>query len=447
MNSDNVGDVSPISRKENLDIYKNKFSYKDCVHCGKCLTVCPSYNLKLSEFYSPRGRLRLILTKDQKVGELNNKIIGKSLSTCLLCGRCQRICPNGVSPKDLVINEKIMSAGNRAWLSKDKLALAVLKSDNKLLMPSALKLADILHFREITRRFSPVPEGRPFAYPEDLEFMPLAGDVQSEKKSSVGLREIRVGYFSGCVFRNIYPGISEDTITSLIHNGIKVYVPAKQGCCGLPFLSGGDMNSFRKLVLENVSAFKGKQLDYIVTSCASCSYSINKLYPDYFNPKDENYKDILDFSSKLHDIWHFFKLLEKNGVKVKEGKLKHEESAVFHIPCHLLPGEDFRPSSADEEKIGEPGFISGKVENLNIKHLKHNYCCGNGGTFNLRHYELSKKITRKKFEEIKEASPSSILTSCSGCMLSLKDQGGIFENGREIPVKHLISLYAESLKN
>ncbi len=530
-------------------------TYLNCVHCGKCLPVCPSYNTGLNEFFSPRGRVRLVLTDNADKLPLRASKVAESMSACLLCGRCVKICPNDVKIDELVIDEKIKlneSAG-RAF-SIDKFALKALKSKRKVLLKSALKIANIPIIEKLAGRYAPQPEGKSFIADRDLIFNADAAVMQSpsgnrpalrapllERRGVIGesiytslenpqsprlkkrgvigesiytslenpqslrlkkrgvigesiytslenpqslrlkkrgvigesiytslenpqslrlkkrgvIRQsadedgkniFKVGYFSGCVFNNIYPQISADTVTSLTKNGIEVFVPKSQGCCGLPFISSGDVKSFKELALNNAAAFRGKDLEYIITSCASCSYSINKLYPLYFCENDEDRADILNFSNKLLNIWSFFKELEKNGVNVKAGKLKQETSAVFHIPCHLSNSSEFKSSSENERLIGEAGLIIDKIDGLKLKPLKHNYCCGNGGMFNIRHYDLSKKITKRKFKEIREASPEEILTSCSGCMFSLKDQTGTLKENERLPVSHLVSVYAQSLK-
>lgn len=315
-----------------------------------------------------------------------------------------------------------------------------------------------LFFKKLSGRNSPLPEGKSFIGKRDLIFnadtsleksqsSPLKhGQVIMQSADEDGKNIFKAGYFSGCVFNGIYSQISIDTVTSLTKNGVEVFVPKMQGCCGLPFISSGDLKSFKELAVNNALAFKGKKLDYIVTSCASCSYSINKLYPKYFNENEENYTEILDFSKKLISIWAFFNELKKHGIEIKKGKLDKETEAVFHIPCHLSNMPDFKPVTAYEKLIGEPGLIADKIAGLKLKPLKYNYCCGNGGMFNVRHYDLSKKITKRKFEEIKEAAPQEILTSCSGCIFSLKDQSGIVKHNEVIPVNHLIGIYARSLR-
>ena len=418
-------------------------SYLNCVHCGKCLPVCPTYNISLNEFYSPRGRVRLILTDNADTMPLGVSKVAEAMSTCLLCGRCVNICPNDVKIGDLIINEKIKlnklnKLKNGTLFSLDKLALRTLKNKRKILLKSALKFANIPIIEFLSKRYAPKPEGKSFITDRDYKFKP--------EGKRVNKNNLKVGYFSGCVFNSIYPQISEDTVSALIKNGVSVYVPANQECCGLPFISSGDISSFKDLALNNVNAFKDKDTDYIITSCASCSYSINKLYPLYFNKNDGGYNDVLNFSKKLINIWSFFKIAEKMGMDIKIGELKNEVEAVFHIPCHLSNLSGFKPSSYNEGLIGEAGLIADKINGLKLKPLKHNYCCGNGGMFNIRHYDFSKGITRRKFEEIKEASPQSILTSCSGCMFSLSDQRGILKEKDTLPVNHLISIYAQSLK-
>ena len=403
--------------------------------------------------------MRIVLTDYTDSLLLRPGKIMESMSTCLLCGRCEKVCPNDVNITELVANEKIkLEEFGRKRFSSDKLALNILKNKRKVLLKSALKIANIPFFKKLSGRNSPLPEGKSFIGKRDLIFnadtsleksqsSPLKnGQVIMQSADEDGKNIFKAGYFSGCVFNGIYPQISIDTVTSLTKNGVEVFVPKMQGCCGLPFISSGDLKSFKELAVNNALAFKGKKLDYIVTSCASCSYSINKLYPKYFNENEENYTEILDFSKKLISIWAFFNELKKHGIEIKKGKLDKETEAVFHIPCHLSNMPDFKPVTAYEKLIGEPGLIADKIAGLKLKPLKYNYCCGNGGMFNVRHYDLSKKITKRKFEEIKEAAPQEILTSCSGCIFSLKDQSGIVKHNEVIPVNHLIGIYARSLR-
>ncbi|MEU4427739.1 4Fe-4S dicluster domain-containing protein, partial [Actinoplanes sp. NPDC024001] len=66
----------------------------DCVHCGFCLTTCPTYVLWGEEMDSPRGRIHLI-------GQgLDGEPLSDSMVThfdrCLGCMACVTACPSGV---------------------------------------------------------------------------------------------------------------------------------------------------------------------------------------------------------------------------------------------------------------------------------------------------------------------------------------------------------------
>src|SRR5690242_1651669 len=66
----------------------------DCVHCGFCLTTCPTYTLWGEEMDSPRGRIQLM--KQGLEGEpLSDSMVGH-FDACLGCMACVTACPSGV---------------------------------------------------------------------------------------------------------------------------------------------------------------------------------------------------------------------------------------------------------------------------------------------------------------------------------------------------------------
>jgi len=79
---------------------------EDCVRCGKCLTHCPTYRFFLREDFSPRGRNVL----------LSQGLAGEGLSYCLLCGRCERVCPLGVSFPKGYLQSLIKGKGLNSFL-------------------------------------------------------------------------------------------------------------------------------------------------------------------------------------------------------------------------------------------------------------------------------------------------------------------------------------------
>src|SRR5207245_7468352 len=66
----------------------------DCVHCGFCLPVCPTYQLWGEEMDSPRGRIHLITQLLD--GAPGTEAASVHLDRCLGCMACVPACPSGV---------------------------------------------------------------------------------------------------------------------------------------------------------------------------------------------------------------------------------------------------------------------------------------------------------------------------------------------------------------
>ena len=73
----------------------------DCVHCGLCLPVCPTYQVLGVEADSPRGRIYLMRALAE--GRVSDPdAIRPFLDRCLDCRACETVCPSGVDYGRLV---------------------------------------------------------------------------------------------------------------------------------------------------------------------------------------------------------------------------------------------------------------------------------------------------------------------------------------------------------
>src|SRR5512147_1765081 len=87
---------------ENLN-RPSESEYLNCIRCGLCLSVCPTYREYLSETASPRGRVALTRKGLEGELELSPNLI-EQMYSCFACMACNDACPVGIRPADLAVD-------------------------------------------------------------------------------------------------------------------------------------------------------------------------------------------------------------------------------------------------------------------------------------------------------------------------------------------------------
>ena len=67
-----------------------------------------------------------------------------------------------------------------------------------------------------------------------------------------------------------------------------------------------------------------------------------------------------------------------------------------------------------------------------------NRCCGMAGSFNFVYYDLSRKILKRKIDDIEATRADCVATSCMGCLIQLKD--GIHQRKLDTRAVHLVEV-------
>ncbi|MGF1515282.1 MAG: (Fe-S)-binding protein, partial [Elainellaceae cyanobacterium] len=83
-----------------------------CVHCGFCLTTCPSYRVLGTEMDSPRGRIYLMDAVNEGRIDLPGTT-AQHFASCLGCLACVSACPSGVRYDRLIESTRAQVSRNQ----------------------------------------------------------------------------------------------------------------------------------------------------------------------------------------------------------------------------------------------------------------------------------------------------------------------------------------------
>src|SRR3954464_2738756 len=93
--------------------------YLDCIHCGLCLSSCPTYRVLGNEMDSPRGRIYLMRAFDEGRAKITDTF-AEHMFRCLDCRACETACPSGVHFGHMMeeMRGKIVKQHPAHWLSR-----------------------------------------------------------------------------------------------------------------------------------------------------------------------------------------------------------------------------------------------------------------------------------------------------------------------------------------
>lgn len=409
---------------------------KKCVKCGACRTNCPAFAAFQREPAVARGKVALaqhILADDIELDDQTYL----AMSKCLLCGSCVEKCPNDVPTDEIVIAAREALAKKRGLTTFHKAVGQVIKTRSRMKMGA--KMAAVLG----PLFFKKIPETSglrlrfPLPFVGNQRFVPeVAKQPFIDRHPEVIPGEPgkpRIVFFVGCMTNFVYTEIGEAALALFRHLGCTVIIPKGQQCCGLPGMSGGDINTVRELAEKNLLEMERYEADYVMSACATCGGALHRLYPLVVGKRNPELRERLEaLAKKTVDA---SQLLQQLGLNPAETGIGEQIKVTYHDPCHLRTRGITRQPR--ELLKATPGVELVEMEGADR-------CCGLGGTFNVYHYESSMTINDAKSESIINTDAQAVVTGCHGCMMQLAD--GLKQHGSSVEVLHTLQLLARKLK-
>lgn len=397
--------------------------FLDCIHCGLCLSSCPTYEELGTEMDGPRGRIYLMRAVTDGRLALDADV-RRHLDLCLDCRACESACPSGVQYHKLVEPFRIaLEKSNPARRLPFPLRFALTRifpyAGRSRFALAPVRLMQRLGFDRWINRLLPKSLRTMQAMLPRLQ--PHPGRLQ-EILPAEGKQRARVALFTGCVADAVYPQTNWNTARVLQRNGCEVVVPRNQSCCGALAYHAADERSALHFANQNASAFDPDSVDAIITNAAGCGAHL-KEYGHWVGTVGSK------LSQKIRDISEI--LIE---LGLEKPSLPLNLTATYHDACHLAHGQKVRQP---------PRQLLEMIPGLKLVPLPESeLCCGAAGSYNLTQPEMSERLGRRKAERILATGASAVFTGNVGCLLQVSRY--IRESRPDFWVAHPIDVLAKS---
>src|SRR5262245_53946029 len=186
--------------------------YLDCIHCGLCLSSCPTYRVLGSEMDSPRGRIYLMRAFDEGRAKITDSFV-EHMFRCLDCRACETACPSGVHFGAMMeeMRGKIVEDRQAHWIARLMLNHVFPYPRRFHLVSRMLQLYQASGMQRLVRstgllkRFAPKMASAESLMPEVRieRGVPLGSHHRAE-----GVKRGTVAFFTGCVMNSMMGSIN-----------------------------------------------------------------------------------------------------------------------------------------------------------------------------------------------------------------------------------------------
>lgn len=370
----------------------------DCLRCGLCVNVCPTFKLFQTAEETPRNRIRTI----SKI-LLENQIISaderEHLDNCLQCRACETVCPSKMAYGELFDLTQAHIPNTPNWLGKLAFGLIANKRWRQGLMP--LLTVYLASGLRKPLRWTGWLKKLHLAEAEALLTKPSWQSLARHYPAASTTRG-QVALFTGCIAEQFDQDTLKATIKLLNAIGYEVVVPPEQGCCGAIHQHNGQ--SAAALIANNINVFNALNVDAVLHAATGCGAMLSEY-------QQEDNDAVATFKTRLQDINTFVLAHWPEDLQLQP----LPETVAVHEPCSQ------RNILKNQQAIYD---LLAKIPQLHIIALADNaQCCGAGGSYMLTHPENAQRLRELKHQAIAAAQADWLVSSNFGCAVFLQNDG------------------------
>lgn len=385
--SDEAGEDFGVAKVEDLPWTHLVDAYA-CIMCNRCQDVCPAYvtgkelspaALEVNKRYYLNEHLEELSAGQMSAFNLLDFATSEAaLWACTACGACVDICPVGNEPMfDLL------------YMRRHQVLV-----ENEF--PNQLKQA----FRGMERN------GNPWNLrPGDRMKWAAGVDVPTIDENPTP----DILWWVGCA--PAYDPRAQATARAfaqvLAAAGVNYAVLGEsERCTGDSARRAGNEYLFYEMAQANIEMLNAVQPKRIVTTCPHCLHTLAKEYPQFGG----NY-------AVVHHTQLLSELVATKKISVQPNG--ENDTITFHDPCYL--GRHNGVLDAPRDVLAElTGAASPVVEMP--RHGRQSFCCGAGGAQMWKEEEHgTKAVNQERFQEAAATGAKTLAVGCPFCMTMLTD--------------------------
>ncbi|PRX18944.1 (Fe-S)-binding protein [Actinoplanes italicus] len=407
----------------------------DCVHCGFCLTTCPTYVLWGEEMDSPRGRIHLI--GQGLSGEPLSDSMVTHFDRCLGCMACVTACPSGVRYDRLIEDTRAQVERRHPRGPRDRALRAAIFAlfpyPRRLrLLRGPLRAYRMTGLKNLMDRSGLLNRLAPTLATLDS----LAPRLRSVPKPPArvharGDRRALVGMLTGCVQSAFFPDVNSATVRILAAEGCEVLIPPSQGCCGALSVHNGRRAEAQRFARNLIDTFERTGMDYFVVNAAGCGSSLKEY--DELLADDPRYAErAATFTAKVRDL---SELLVELGPVARRHPLPM--TVAYHDACHLGHAQGVR---------AQPRALLAGIPDLTVRPIREaEICCGSAGVWNVLNPAPAAELGDRKAKAVLDTGAELLVTANPGCLMQVA--AGIRRQGGSIALAHTAQVLDASIRN
>lgn len=380
-----------------------------CVQCGLCLPVCPTYALDRNEAESPRGRIAIAaaLARGQVAP---TAALREHLDHCLGCMGCEKVCPANVRYGELLVETRALLGPAPGRPERD---IGLVRDPARWTrLRRILGLLGFARWKSLLARCLPAGSALRSAlslWPRD----PLPTPYVAQPASAQTPDADTIALFPGCIASVEDADAQRAALTLLRAAGYRV-IELPAFCCGAMDLHGGDTARATQAAAQVTTTWQTAGATQLVTITPGCIGTLRHALPGV----------------RVADP---VALLAARAERLSFRPL--QARVAVHLPC-----TQSNVARSDDALLR----LLRRVPGLDVAPLpKPPHCCGAAGTHMLEFPERAARLREDTLRQAAALAPQRLLSSNIGCRLHL---AAGMQDERSWPHQHPLVLLAQQLE-